>query len=222
MTGADARHRGIGMTSRRTRERLLQRLRAQGIRDERVLAALGNVPRHLFVEEALASRAYENTALPIGFGQTISQPYIVARMTEALLEVVAQPRRLLEIGTGSGYQTAVAAALAKEVYSVERLEPLMKLARKRLRELGHHNVQVRLSPGGIGWPQHAPYDAILVTAAPSELPAALLEQLAPGGCLVAPVGDAVMQELRRVRRGADGFEHERLGLVNFVPLVLDR
>jgi len=222
MTGADARHRGIGMTSRRTRERLLQRLRAEGIRDERVLAVLGGVPRHLFVEEALASRAYENTALPIGFGQTISQPYIVARMTEALLEAVPQPRRLLEIGTGSGYQTAVASALAKEVYSVERLEPLMKLARKRLRELGYRNVQVRLSPGGIGWPQHAPYDAILVTAAPPELPAALLEQLAPGGCLVAPVGDATMQELRRVRRGTDGFEHERLGLVNFVPLVLDR
>ena len=210
------------MTSLRTRARLIEQLRAEGIRDERVLAVVRDVPRHLFVEEALASRAYENTALPIGFGQTVSQPYIVARMTEALLEAVPRPQRLLEIGTGSGYQTAVAAGLAGEVYSVERLEPLMKLARKRLRELGYRNVHLRLSPGGIGWPQHAPYDAILVTAASSELPSALLEQLAPGGCLVAPVGGPAMQELRRVRRSSDGFAHERLEGVNFVPLVLDR
>lgn len=208
------------MTSQRTRERLLQQLRAEGIRNERVLAAIRDVPRHLFIEEALASRAYENTALPIGFGQTISQPYIVARMTEALLEN-AKPKRMLEIGTGSGYQTAVLASLVEEVYTVERLEPLMKLARKRLREMGYRNVQAKLAAVGIGWPQHAPYDGILVTAAPQELPPALLEQLAPGGCLIAPVGGPAMQELRLVRRTDAGFEHERLGLANFVPLILD-
>ncbi len=209
------------MTSKRTRERLLQQLRTEGIHNERVLTAIRDVPRHLFIEEALASRAYENTALPIGFGQTISQPYIVARMTETLLEN-AGPKRVLEIGTGSGYQTAVLASLVEEVYTVERLEPLMKLARKRLREMGYRNVQVKLTAGGIGWPQHAPYDGILVTAAPQELPPALLEQLAPGGCLIAPVGGPAMQELRLVRRTTDGgFEHERLELVNFVPLILD-
>ncbi len=208
------------MTSQRTRERLLQQLRAEGIRNERVLAVLRDVPRHLFIDEALASRAYENTALPIGFGQTISQPYIVARMTEALLEN-AKPKRVLEIGTGSGYQTAVLASLVEEVYTVERLEPLMKLARKRLREMGYRNVQAKLAAVGIGWPQHAPYDGILVTAAPQELPPALLEQLAPGGCLIAPVGGPAMQELRLVRRTDTGFEHERLGLANFVPLILD-
>ncbi len=208
------------MTSQRTRERLLQQLRAEGIRNERVLAVLRDVPRHLFIDEALASRAYENTALPIGFGQTISQPYIVARMTEALLEN-AKPKRVLEIGTGSGYQTAVLASLVEEVYTVERLEPLMKLARKRLREMGYRNVQAKLAAVGIGWPQHAPYDGILVTAAPQELPPALLEQLAPGGCLIAPVGGPAMQELRLVRRTDTGFEHEHLGLANFVPLILD-
>ncbi|TAM46419.1 MAG: protein-L-isoaspartate(D-aspartate) O-methyltransferase [Gammaproteobacteria bacterium] len=220
MTRADVRRRGIGMTSQRTRERLLQQLRAEGIRNERVLAVLRDVPRHLFIDEALASRAYENTALPIGFGQTISQPYIVARMTEALLEN-AKPKRVLEIGTGSGYQTAVLASLVEEVYTVERLEPLMKLARKRLREMGYRNVQAKLAAVGIGWPQHAPYDGILVTAAPQELPPALLEQLAPGGCLIAPVGGPAMQELRLVRRTDTGFEHEHLGLANFVPLILD-
>lgn len=220
MTRADARRRGIGMTSQRTRERLLEQLRAEGIRNERVLAAIRDVPRHLFIEEALASRAYENTALPIGFGQTISQPYIVARMTEALLEN-ARPKRVLEIGTGSGYQTAVLATLVEEIYTVERLEPLMKLARKRLREMGYRNVQVKLTAGGIGWPQFAPYDGILVTAAPQELPPALLEQLAPGGCLIAPVGGPTKQELRLVRRTDTGFEHEHLELVNFVPLILD-
>lgn len=220
MTRADVRRRGIGMTSQRTRGRLLEQLRAEGIRNERVLTAIRDVPRHLFVEEALASRAYENTALPIGFGQTISQPYIVARMTEALLEN-ARPKRVLEIGTGSGYQTAVLATLVEEIYTVERLEPLMKLARKRLREMSYRNVQVKLTAGGIGWPQFAPYDGILVTAAPQELPPALLEQLAPGGCLIAPVGGPTKQELRLVRRTDTGFEHEHLELVNFVPLILD-
>ncbi|MBI3574053.1 MAG: protein-L-isoaspartate(D-aspartate) O-methyltransferase [Gammaproteobacteria bacterium] len=212
--------RGIGMTSARTRERLLQQLRDEGIHDERVLQALRDVPRHLFIDEALASRAYENTALPIGYGQTISQPYIVARMTEALL-AGRRLHRVLEIGTGSGYQAAVLAGLVDEVYTVERLEPLMKQARKRLRELGYRNVHVKLSAVGIGWPQHAPYDGILAAAAPVELPAALLEQLAPGGFLVAPVGGPAMQELRLVRRTEEGFTHERLEWVNFVPLILD-
>ncbi len=260
MTPLDVK-RGIGMTSQRTRERLVQQLREEGIGDERVLQAIRDVPRHLFVDEALASRAYENTALPIGHGQTISQPYIVARMTEALLNGGAQecvsvphtdvptpraqdgrgqapagetstahgmPRavgkrlhRVLEVGTGSGYQTAVLAALVDELYTVERLEPLMKQARKRLRELGYRNVHVKLSAGDIGWPQHAPYDGILVTAAAAELPPALLEQLAPGGCLVAPVGGPAMQELRLVRRADGGFTYERLESVNFVPLILD-
>ena len=219
MTPVNTR-RGIGMTSARTRERLLQQLRDEGIHDERVLQALRDVPRHLFIDEALASRAYENTALPIGYGQTISQPYIVARMTEALL-AGRRLHRVLEIGTGSGYQAAVLAGLVDEVYTVERLEPLMKQARKRLRELGYRNVHVKLSAVGIGWPQHAPYDGILVAAAPVELPAALLEQLAPGGFLVAPVGGPAMQELRLVRRTEEGFTHERLELVNFVPLILD-
>ncbi len=212
--------RGIGMTSARTRERLLQQLRDEGIRDEGVLQAIRDVPRHLFIDEAMASRAYENTALPIGYGQTISQPYIVARMTEALL-AGGRLHRVLEIGTGSGYQAAVLAGLVDEVYTVERLEPLMKQGRKRLRELGYRNIQVKLAAVGIGWPQHAPYDGILVAAAPVELPAALLEQLAPGGCLIAPVGGPTMQELRLVRRTPEGFTHERLELVNFVPLILD-
>ena len=219
MTPVNTR-RGIGMTSARTRERLLQQLRDEGIHDERVLQALRDVPRHLFIDEALASRAYENTALPIGYGQTISQPYIVARMTEALL-AGRRLHRVLEIGTGSGYQAAVLAGLVDEVYTVERLEPLMKQGRKRLRELGYRNVHVKLSAVGIGWPQHAPYDGILVAAAPVELPAALLEQLAPGGFLVAPVGGPAMQELRLVRRTEEGFTHERLEWVNFVPLILD-
>lgn len=212
--------RGIGMTSARTRERLLQQLRDEGIRNEDVLQAIRDVPRHLFIDEAMASRAYENTALPIGYGQTISQPYIVARMTEALL-AGGRLHRVLEIGTGSGYQAAVLAGLVDEVYTVERLEPLMKQGRKRLRELGYRNIQVKLAAVGIGWPQHAPYDGILVAAAPVELPAALLEQLAPGGCLIAPVGGPAMQELRLVRRTSEGFTHERLELVNFVPLILD-
>ena len=152
---------GIGMTSQRTRDRLIQRLREEGIRDERVLEAIRNVPRHVFVDEALASRAYEDTALPIGHGQTISQPYIVARMTQALI-ADGRPKKVLEVGTGSGYQTAVLAGLVDEIYSVERLEPLMKLARKRLREIGCRNVHIKLSDCSWGWKDHAPYDAIIV------------------------------------------------------------
>ena len=211
---------GIGMTSRRTRDRLIQRLREEGIGDERVLEAIRNVPRHVFVDEALASRAYEDTALPIGHGQTISQPYIVARMTQALI-AGGRPKKVLEVGTGSGYQTAVLAGLVDEIYSVERLEPLMKLARKRLREIGCRNVHIKLSDGSWGWKEHAPYDAIIVTAAAAEVPPSLLEQLAPGGRLVIPVGGPAMQELLLVQHTDKGLTQERLDLVNFVPLVRD-
>ena len=208
------------MTSRRTRERLIQRLREEGIRDERVLEAIGGVPRHVFVDEALASRAYEDTALPIGHGQTISQPYIVALMTQALL-AGGRLKKVLEVGTGSGYQTAVLAKLVDELYTVERIEPLMKQARRRLRELGCRNVQVKLSDGSWGWKEHAPYDGIIVTAAPAEVPPALIEQLAPGGRMIIPVGGAAMQELLLVQRTDKGVTQERLELVNFVPLVRD-
>ncbi|MHB1140846.1 MAG: protein-L-isoaspartate(D-aspartate) O-methyltransferase [Sulfuricaulis sp.] len=211
---------GIGMTSRRTRDRLIQRLREEGIRDERVLEAILHVPRHMFVDEALASRAYEDTALPIGHGQTISQPYIVALMTQALL-AGGRLKKVLEVGTGSGYQTAVLAGLVDEVYSVERIEPLMKLARKRLREIGCRNVHIKLSDGSWGWKEHAPYDGIIVTAAPAAVPPALLEQLTPGGRLVIPVGGPTMQELLLVQQTDKGPIQERLELVNFVPLVRD-
>lgn len=211
---------GIGMTSRRTRDRLIQRLREEGIRDERVLEAIRNVPRHMFVDEALASRAYEDTALPIGHGQTISQPYIVALMTQVLI-AGGRPKKVLEVGTGSGYQTAVLSNLVDEIHSVERLEPLMKLARKRLREIGCRNVHIKLSDGSWGWKEHAPYDGIIVTAAPAEIPSALPEQLAPGGRLVIPVGGPAMQELMLVQYTDKGVTQERLDLVNFVPLVRD-
>ena len=211
---------GIGMTSQRTRDRLLLRLREQGIHDERVLEAIGNVPRHMFVDEALSSRAYEDTALPIGHGQTISQPYIVALMTQALI-AGKRLKKVLEVGTGSGYQTAVLASLVDEVYSVERLEPLMKQARRRLREIGCRNIHIRLSDGSWGWKDHAPYDGIIVTAAPAEVPPALLEQLAPGGRLVIPVGGSSMQQLLLVQHTDKGLTQERLEHVNFVPLVRD-
>jgi protein-L-isoaspartate(D-aspartate) O-methyltransferase len=211
---------GIGMTSRRTRDRLIQRLREEGIRDERVLEAIRIVPRHVFVDEALATRAYEDTALPIGHGQTISQPFIVALMTQALI-AGDRLKKVLEVGTGSGYQTAVLAGLVDEIYSVERLEPLMKQARKRLREIGCRNVHIKLSDGSWGWKEHAPYDGIIVTAAPAEVPQALLEQLAPGGRLVIPVGGPAMQELLLVQKTDKDLTQERLEWVNFVPLVRD-
>jgi len=210
---------GIGMTSARTRERLVQRLRETGIRDAAVLEAIGRVPRHLFMDEALASRAYEDTALPIGHGQTISQPYIVARMTELLLADGA--RRVLEIGTGSGYQTAVLCALTQEVYSVERIEPLHKSARRCLQELGYRNFRLKLSDGSDGWPEYGPYDAILVTAAAADVPAALQAQLAPGGRLLIPVGNTARQELLSIRKTDEGVVREHVELVNFVPLVQD-
>ncbi len=209
---------GIGMTSLRTRERLIQRLREEGVKDERVLEVIRITPRHLFVDEALATRAYEDSALPIGHGQTISQPYIVALMTQALL-AEGPVQKVLEVGTGSGYQTAVLAALVEEVYSVERIEPLMRSARRRLHQLGIRNVHTRLSDGNGGWQQYAPYDGIVVTAAPNEIPESLLEQLAQGGRMVIPVGGPSAQELQLIRRGTRSYTHERLGFVSFVPLV---
>jgi protein-L-isoaspartate(D-aspartate) O-methyltransferase len=208
---------GIGMTSQRTRDRLIARLRESGITDERVLEVMASIPRHLFVDEALASRAYEDTALPIGHGQTISQPYIVARMTSALLGD-EPPKRVLEIGTGCGYQTAVLARLVEEVYTVERLQPLMRNARRRLVGMRYRNVQFRFADGSLGWVERAPFDAIITTAAAPELPEALREQLTIGGRLIIPLGED-LQELRLITRTEEGFEDELLELVNFVPLV---
>ncbi len=208
---------GQGMTSQRVRDRLVERLRENGIRDERVLNAIRTVPRHLFVDEALATRAYEDTALPIGHGQTISQPWVVAKMTEAVLE--GSPSKVLEIGTGSGYQAAVLAALGLEVHTVERIGELLRIARKRFRTLGM-NIRSKHDDGRIGWPELAPFDAIIVTAAAPVLVSALTEQVAPGGILVAPVGGAASQSLLRLRKDADGvIEETSLAPVVFVPLL---
>ncbi len=206
------------MTSARTRDRLVERLRAHGIRSEAVLNQIRNVPRHLFVDEALASRAYEDTALPIGHGQTISQPYVVAKMTEALLDGF-ECDKVLEIGTGCGYQTAVLASLVKKIYSVERISELLKRTRQRLRDLDIYNVQFRPGDGWDGWPKYAPYDGIIVAAAAPIVPEKLLAQLAPGGRLVMPVGAPGYQELMLVSRHRDHFEQKSLGGVSFVPLV---
>jgi protein-L-isoaspartate(D-aspartate) O-methyltransferase len=213
----DPRLKGIGMTSARTRERLMQRLIDQGLKNPAVLERMRSVPRHIFVDEALASRAYEDTALPIGFGQTISQPYIVARMTEALLE--AGPlANVLEVGTGCGYQTAVLAGLVTRICTIERIEPLLARAKQRLKEIGVSNVRFRHGDGYEGWKAQGPYDGILVAAAPLAVPEALLQQLAVGGRLVMPVGGEGRQELRRVTRREQGYEEEKLGAVSFVPL----
>ncbi len=210
--------RGIGMTSARTRDRLVQRLKDHGIHSNAVLEQIRNVPRHLFVDEALASRAYEDTALPIGLGQTISQPWVVARMTEALLDGFTG-EKVLEIGTGCGYQTAVLAPLVKQIYTVERIPELLRKAKQRLRELDIYNVQFRPGDGWDGWPKYAPYDGIIVAAAAPELPEKLLEQLAPGGRLIMPVGPAGRQQLVMVTRRDDHYEQVSLGAVSFVPLV---
>ena len=209
---------GIGMTSARTRERLVQRLQEQGIKDQRVLDRIRNVPRHLFMDEALASRAYEDTALPIGFGQTISQPFVVAKMTEALL-AAGEMSRVLEIGTGCGYQTAVLSPLVTELYSVERIAPLLGRARRTLRELRIRNVNFRHDDGNIGWAARAPFDGILLTAAPHTVPQILFEQLKPGGRLIAPVGPEGKQELYRYTKGETRIDRQSLGAVSFVPLV---
>jgi protein-L-isoaspartate(D-aspartate) O-methyltransferase len=214
----EARLAGIGMTSARTRERLVQRLSEQGIRDARVLDRIRNVPRHMFVDEAIASRAYEDTALPIGFGQTISQPYVVARMTEAVL-IGGTPAKVLEVGTGCGYQTAVLSPLVGRIYTIERVGPLLDKTKARLKQLGIRNVSYRHGDGTEGWKAHAPYDAILVAAAGLAAPLPLLQQLTDGGRLVAPVGPEGQQELLRFTRRADQFMRERLGFVSFVPLL---
>ena len=206
------------MTSQRTRDRLVARLRAEGIRNEEVLDAIRNTPRHLFVDEALASRAYEDTALPIGYNQTISQPYVVAAMTDLIIS--NKPKKVLEIGTGSGYQAAILAPLVEKVYTVERIEPLAKQARQRFRKLGLRNVRASYSDGTEGLPDFAPYDAIITTAASEQIPQALLEQLSPqGGRLVIPLGGSNLQRLTLVTRRGNSYEQESLDPVMFVPLL---
>lgn len=210
--------RGIGMTSQGTRDRLVRRLREHGIRDERVLKAVATTPRHEFVDEALSSRAYEDTALPIGLGQTISQPWVVAKMTEALLDG-GTPQKVLEVGTGSGYQAAILAALVPTVFTVERIEELLKLARRRFHRLRLNNIYTRYADGHLGWPSQAPFDGIIVTAAASHVPLELIEQLKVDGVLVAPVEKNGMQRLLLIRRTEDGHEESDLGGVIFVPML---
>ncbi len=208
------------MTSMRTRERLVQRLMEQGVTDLQVLDVMRNTPRHIFLDEALSHRAYEDTALPIGYGQTLSQPYIVARMTEVLLAAGGKLDRVLEVGTGSGYQTTVLAQLVPKVYSVERIKPLQDKARTRLRQLGLHNVQLKHSDGGFGWPDQGQFEGILSAAAPRTVPQELLNQLAPDGVLVIPVGGE-QQELQLIIREGDSdrFKTQTLEPVKFVPLL---
>jgi len=214
---------GVGLTSQRVRDRLIERLRTgagggDAIFDERVLTVIGTVPRHLFVDEALAARAYENNALPIGYGQTISQPWVVAKMTEALLRI--HPKRVLEIGTGSGYQAAVLAALGLEVFTVERIGELLRIARKRFRTLNLTGIRSKHDDGHIGWAEYGPFDAILVTAGTPGLSRVLVDQLTPGGTLIAPVGDSRQQTLLQLYKRPDGkLEHQSLAPVVFVPLL---
>lgn len=216
MALSPAKH-GIGMTSQRTRERLIARLREEGIRDEVVLATMLEIPRHIFVDEAIASRAYEDTALPIGYGQTISQPYIVARMTE-ILRGGAPLGKVLEIGTGCGYQTAVLSKVAREVYSVERISPLLMKARNHLRELRARNVKLKHADGSYGIPELAPYDGIIVTAGATHVPQDLLKQLAVGGRMVIPVGSGE-QTLILIERTPEEYIQTKLEAVKFVPLL---
>jgi len=208
---------GIGMTSQRTRERMVSRLREQGIRDEVVLGAMNAIPRHIFVDEALSIRAYEDVSLPIGYGQTISQPYIVARMTE-ILRSGSPLGKVLEIGTGCGYQTAVLSKVAQEVYSVERISPLLMKARSNLRELRARNVKVKHADGHFGIPDLAPFDGIIVTAGATHIPNELLQQLAMGGRMVIPVGTQE-QTLVLVERLQEEFRQTKLEAVKFVPLL---
>lgn len=211
---------GIGMTSQRTRNRMIERLREQGIANLTVLEIMLNTPRHIFVDEGLSHRAYDDTALPIGHNQTLSQPYIVARMTELLLEVA--PKKVLEIGTGSGYQTAVLSQLVDQLYSVERIKPLLDKARQRIKLLKLDNIYFQHSDGGDGWRRHGPFDAILSAAAPRQIPQELKEQLAVGGRMVIPVGDAREQQLYVIDRRENGFVEKVVEAVNFVPLVSGR
>ena len=211
--------RGSGLTSPRVRERLIERLQEAGIVDERVLRSMRRTPRHIFVEEAFASRAYEDTALPIGHGQTISQPYTVARMSEAILRD-GMPNKVLEIGTGSGYQTAILADLTNQVFSIERIKSLQDQARERLKLLERYNVRLRHADGWQGWSAHGPFDAILVAAAPDMIPPRLLEQIAEGGRMVIPVGpQGGAQKLLMIRREEGILREEVLEGASFVPLV---
>jgi protein-L-isoaspartate(D-aspartate) O-methyltransferase len=209
---------GIGMTSQRTRDRMLARLREQGIRDEVTLAAMNEIPRHIFIDEALSTRAYEDVSLPIGFGQTISQPYTVAKMTE-VLRAGRYLKKVLEIGTGCGYQTAVLSRVAIEVYSVERISPLLMKARNHLRELRMRNIKLKHADGTMGIPELAPFDGIIVTAAASRIPEELLQQLAVGGRMVIPVGinEQILYLIERVTE--NDFQHTKLEAVKFVPLL---
>lgn len=211
-------HKGIGMTSQGTRDRLVKRLREKGISNEKVLKAIATTARHEFVDEALSSRAYEDTALPIGQSQTISQPWVVARMTEALLEC-GKLDKVLEVGTGSGYQAAILALLVPEVFTVERIEELLKQARRRFHKLRLNNIYTRYSDGHLGWASQAPFDGIIVTAAATEVPVELLEQLRVGGVMVAPVERGRMQRLLAIHRTEDGFEEKDLAGVIFVPML---
>jgi protein-L-isoaspartate(D-aspartate) O-methyltransferase len=212
---------GIGMTSQRTRDRMVNRLIEQGIRNKKVLDVMRNTPRHIFVDEALASRAYEDTALPIGHNQTISQPYIVARMTELLLKA-GHLSKVLEIGTGCGYQTAILAQLADHVYSVERILPLQRKAKGYLWDMKIKNVSFVHNDGGWGWPEYAPFDGILVSAAPPEIPETLLQQMAMGGVMVIPIGEGGRQTLQQVMRSEKGYEAEDIEAVSFVPFLSGR
>ena len=209
---------GIGMTSQRTRDRMVNRLIEQGIRSIKVLDVMRSTPRHIFVDEALASRAYEDNPLPIGYNQTISQPYIVARMTELLLKA-RHLSKVLEIGTGCGYQTAILAQLVDHVYSVERILPLQKKAKNNLFELKIKNVSYMHNDGGWGWPEYAPFDGILVSAAPPEIPETLLQQMAMGGVMVIPTGESGRQALQRVIRSEKGYDVEEMDAVSFVPFL---
>ncbi|MGH8191618.1 MAG: protein-L-isoaspartate(D-aspartate) O-methyltransferase [Rhodanobacteraceae bacterium] len=215
---APASTRGHGMTSQRARDRLVATLRAEGIADPRVLDVIRTMPRHLFIDEALSSRAYENTALPIGLGQTISQPWVVARMTELLIEN-GTPPRVLEVGTGSGYQAAVLSQLVGTVYSVERIEELLRKTRRLFRTMKLENIRTRHDDGNVGWPDEAPFDAIVLTAAGESVPRALFEQLADGGVLVAPLGRPGSQRLTRFHRQGEAFPRKEFEAVSFVPLL---
>ena len=208
---------GSGMTSMRTRSRLIDRLREQGIHNEHVLDAILETPRHIFIDDALAHKAYEDTALPIGHNQTISQPYIVARMTELLMEV--SPRKVLELGTGSGYQTAVLSQLVEQIFSIERIKPLVVKAQQRIKFLGIDNVRFFHSDGTMGYAEQGPFDAILSAAAPLDVPQDLKQQLVIGGRMILPVGDETLQHLVQIDRTADGFIETKIEVVNFVPML---
>lgn len=213
------RLQGIGMTSLRTRERMVKRLSEQGIYNEKILEIMRDTPRHIFMDEALASRAYEDTALPIGYNQTISQPYIVAKMTELLLGASSHLSKVLEIGTGCGYQTAILAQLVDHVYTIERILPLQRKAKSHLWDLKLKNISYLYNDGNAGWPDYAPFDGILASAAPAEIPAQLLQQLAIGGVMIIPIGKNGQQILQRVTRRSSGYDIEKLEAVTFVPFL---